>query len=117
MMLFRSLLAILTGIFIALPCHGQANSPDQDRPTESETRGEAHSSSAEPVFDVPPGYEPLERTSREKEEVSAVPLVVAAYMLIWGLLFGYLLLLWRRQAKMKKEMRELLLRLQEMSRE
>ncbi|MFW6218397.1 MAG: CcmD family protein, partial [Verrucomicrobiota bacterium] len=54
----------------------------------------------------PPGYERVSG-AQQPEEVSPEPLVIAAYGLIWALVLGYVLLLWRRQRRVESEFEEL----------
>jgi CcmD family protein len=53
--------------------------------------------SAVAVIEPPPGFERVSRPGSSQAETSALPLVVAAYMVIWVLLVVYLLALFRRQ--------------------
>jgi len=41
------------------------------------------------------------------ETTSAASLLIAAYMLMWGLLFAFILLSWRRQARVETRISEL----------
>jgi len=41
------------------------------------------------------------------ETTSAASLLIAAYMLMWGLLFAFVLLSWRRQARVETRISEL----------
>jgi len=41
------------------------------------------------------------------ETTSAASLLVAAYVLMWGLVFGFLLLSWRRQSRVEVRISEL----------
>ena len=49
-----------------------------------------------PIDQVPP-----------EDQLPAAPLLIAAYAVVWLIVFGYLWSLWRRQSAVEQEMREL----------
>ena len=49
----------------------------------------------------------------QPEQMPAVPLVIAAYSFVWVALVGYVWLLWRRLAKVERELADLSRRLQD----
>jgi CcmD family protein len=46
-----------------------------------------------PIKDLPP-----------REELPAAPLLIAAYIIVWGALMVYVITLWRRLAKVEREL-------------
>ncbi len=47
------------------------------------------------------------KDSRHKEDLSGIPFMVGAYMVIWCGLFGYLFLIQKRQGKVEAEIADL----------
>ena len=55
------------------------------------------------------GFEPA--TNIGKESLPAGPLVYTAYAIVWLVLIGYVFMLWRRLARVEKELHEVAARI------
>ncbi len=49
-----------------------------------------------PIDELPPG-----------DQMPAAPLLIAAYAIVWAVVFGYLWSIWRRLSTVEREMQEL----------
>jgi CcmD family protein len=55
---------------------------------------------------TPEGFVPLDPTA-QREQLPAAPLVMAAYGIAWVLVLGYLWSIWRRLARVEREIVDL----------
>ena len=51
-------------------------------------------------------FVPLDQVPPE-DQLPAAPLLIAAYAIVWVVVFGYLWSIWRRQAAVEQDLREL----------
>ena len=57
-------------------------------------------------------FVPVSSLPPPAEQLPAAPLVIAAYAFVWVALLGYVWLLWRRMAKLERELADLQRRVQ-----
>ena len=102
----------------ALAALAQTDPPGEPTPAEATPAEPARTGtpSAAPEateFEAPEGFEAVSGAGDAQSDIPALPLVVGAYLIIWGLTFGYLVLLWTRQGAVKRELETLTRRLEE----
>ena len=60
----------------------------------------------------PDGFVPVNALP-QAEQLPAAPMVIAAYAVVWVVLIGYIWMLWRRLAKVERELADLTRRVQQ----
>jgi CcmD family protein len=76
--------------------------------------GAASAAQQQPPPQPPPaqtGFETMSPEDQAREVLPATPFVFTAYAIVWLVLMGYIFLLWRRVAKVERELTEVNVRL------
>lgn len=67
---------------------------------------------AQPPQAAPDGFVPV-NSLPQAEQLPAAPMVIAAYAVVWVVLIVYIWMLWRRLARVERELADLTRRVQE----